>query len=59
MTSQQKIDLTLRAALAFKEAAGLINCSDPFLIKMTIDLVTMHLKEMRNKCEQYEKENRK
>lgn len=59
MTSKQKIDLTLRAALLVKEAAGLINCNTPFLIKMTVQLVAKQLKELNDKCEQYEKENRK
>ena len=59
MTSQQKIDLTLRAALAVKEASGLINCSDPFLIRVTIQSVAEQLKALREKVEQYEKETRK
>lgn len=55
MTSQQKIDLTLRAALMVQEASGLINCSDPYLIRMLIHEVAMKLKDLEARAEEYSK----
>ena len=55
MTSQQKIDLTLRAALIVKEASGLINCSDPYLIRMLIHEVAVKLKDLEAKASEYYK----
>jgi len=55
MNSQQRVDLTIRAALLVKEASGLINCTNGFILKEIIKIVEIQLKELRDKCSEYEK----
>ena len=59
MTSQQKIDLTLRAALMVKEASELINCSDPYIIRLTVLSVEEKLVDLQKKSVEYSNEKPK
>jgi hypothetical protein len=54
MTSQQKIEMSLRGGLIVKQAADLINCEDSYVIRLVIRAVEEQLNEMEEKSREFQ-----